>query len=66
VDVAYEAPRYPRSVRVVTSVSQDTKGMSFRARVNFGGLGPFTNVMRVFSSRSRRLYIGAVPPRDLF
>jgi hypothetical protein len=60
-DIAYEAPRQPHSVAVVNSISQDTKGMSFRARVNFGGLGPFTNVKRVFSSRSRVLYIGAIP-----
>jgi hypothetical protein len=61
VDLACEAPRQPRSVRVVNSISQDTDGMSFRARVNFGGLGPFTNVKRVFSARSRVLYIGAIP-----
>jgi len=59
-DIAYKA-RQPRSVAVVNSISQDTEGMSFRARLNFGGLGTFTNVKRVFSSRSRVLYIGAIP-----
>jgi hypothetical protein len=60
-DIASEAPWQPRDVLVVNRVSQNTEGMSFRARVNFGGLSPFTNVKRVFSSRSRTLYIGAVP-----
>lgn len=53
--------RQPRNVQVVNRASQNTEGMSFRARLNFGGLGPLTNVKRVFSSRSRTLYVGAIP-----
>jgi hypothetical protein len=56
-----ELAQHPSEVRVIHRASQNTDGMSFRARLNYGGLGPITNMKRVFSARSRVLYIGAVP-----
>jgi len=51
----------PPSHTIITRASQDTKGTSFVARLNYGRLGAGANIKRAFSSsRHRVIYIGSV------
>ncbi|KAG4442880.1 hypothetical protein IFR05_001676 [Cadophora sp. M221] len=53
----------PPSHTIITRASQDTKGSSFVARLNYGRLGAGANIKRAFtSSRHRVIYIGSVLP----
>ncbi|KAH9219428.1 hypothetical protein DL95DRAFT_485707 [Leptodontidium sp. 2 PMI_412] len=47
--------------KIITRANQDTRGSSFVARLNYGGLGTGANIRRVFtSSKHRVIYIGSV------